>query len=87
MNDLRKAHAEHGNNDSLRLAAEMALDVLRNTVGHSSQSQTRIDDAKHALVQALEQPEQEPVVGMFEEKLPDQNPPLWVRNYKAKEKT
>ena len=64
MNNLRKAHAEHGNNDSLRLAAEMALDVLRNTVGHSSQSQTRIDDAKHALVQALEQPEQEPVVGM-----------------------
>ena len=33
------------------------------------------------------QPEQEPVTGMFEEKLPDQNPPPWVRDYKAEEKT
>ena len=45
----------------LRKAAEMALDVLRNTAGHSNQSQTRIDDAKHALVQALAQPEQEAI--------------------------
>ena len=37
----------------LRKAAEMALEVLRQTIGHSNQSQTRIDDAKHALVQAL----------------------------------
>ena len=37
-----------------------------------------------ALRQALAQPEQEPVVGMFEEKLPDQNPPPWVRDYKPK---
>ena len=40
-----------------------------------------------ALRQSLAQPEQEPVAGMFEEKLPDQNPPPWVRDYKAEEKT
>ena len=37
----------------LHKAAKMALDVLRQTVGHSSKSQNRIDDAKHELVQAL----------------------------------
>jgi hypothetical protein len=67
----------------LRKAAEQALDVLRNTAGHSNQSQARIDDAKHALVQALamerfsevnqeieealKQPEQEPVAWMWKD--------------------
>ena len=37
-----------------------------------------------SLRQALAQPEQEPVVGMFEEKLPDQNPPPWSRSYRLK---
>ena len=32
----------------------------------------------------ITQPEQEPVAGMFDEKLPDQNPPPWVRDYKPK---
>ena len=47
----------------------------------------RMQEEIDELRQALSQPEQEPVAEMFEEKLPDQNPPLWVRDYKAKGKT
>ena len=43
----------------------------------------RLHEENEALRQALAQPEQEPVTGMFEEKLPDQNPPPWVRDYNA----
>ena len=69
----------------LRKAAEMAIEVLERTgtVGNYAKEQLVIQ----RLRQALAQPEQEPVIGMFEEKLPDQNPPPWVRDYKAKERT
>ena len=76
----------------LRKAAEMALAYLENS---SPETDTLMQVKPHiwehrgslviqALRQALAQPEQEPVIGMFEEKLPDQNPPLWVRDYKPK---
>ena len=73
----------------LRKAAEMALEALEEinklSVGEKAIClPAEIDDAMEALRQALAQPEQEPVVGMFEEKLPDQNPPPWVRDYKPK---
>ena len=64
----------------LRKAAEMALEALRN-VEIVKMEQL---EAMYALQEALAQPEQEPVVGMFEEKLPDQNPPPWSRSYRLK---
>ena len=87
----------------LRLAAEMAYEVMTDIdqvceganhkrkdmhpYGGDCPIQKRFDDAWEALRQALSQPEQEPVFGMFEEKMLDQNPPPWVRDYKAGEKT
>ena len=66
----------------LRKAAEMALKRLD---FHLKQNNYAMDsEAAQALRQALAQPKQEPVTGMFEEKLPDQNPPPWVRDYKPK---
>ena len=84
--------------DALRKAAEMALDwmeryqtsrpifviaepikALRQALAESANSTTDFVESK-----ALAQPEQEPVAGMFNEKLPDQNPPSWVRDYKPK---
>ena len=43
----------------LRKAAEMALDVLSHSLGHSNEAQEQIDKTKQALRQALAQPEQE----------------------------
>ena len=45
----------------LRKAAEMALEVLKQSLGYSNEAQARIGEAKQALRQALAQPEQEPV--------------------------
>ena len=44
----------------LRKAAEMALEVLSHSLGHSNEAQEQIDKTKQALRQALAQPEQEP---------------------------
>ena len=63
----------------LRKAAEMALEVLEE-LQFINASFLKCDKAAEALRQVLAQPEQEPVAGMFEEKLPDQNPPPWMRN-------
>ena len=65
---------------NLRKAAEMALKSLE----EDPVPLNAINNAQMWLRQALAQPEQEPVAGMFEEKLPDQNPPPWVRDYKEK---
>jgi hypothetical protein len=64
-NDLRKARAEHGGNDSLRLAAEMALETLEETCGYlpvKSGVGREVDDAMTTLRQALTQPEQKPFI-------------------------
>ncbi len=63
----------------LREAAKLALIALENGTSPNLWLST-----KENLRQALAQPEQEPVVGMFEEKLPDQNPPPWSRSYRLK---
>ena len=55
------------------------MNDLRQELEESANSTTDFVESK-----ALAQPEQEPVAGMFEEKLPDQNPPSWVRDYKPK---
>ena len=72
----------------LRKAAELALEALEQTPTvnklFDSESYEKQKHAIDALRQALAQPEQEPVVGMFEEKLPDQNPPPWSRSYRLK---
>ena len=43
----------------LRKAAEMALEVLKQSLGYSNESQARIGESKQALRQALAQPEQD----------------------------
>jgi len=80
----------------LRKAAEMALvalewyvnedDVIESMAGNEPwvEGKRNAEKSIQALRQALAQPEQEPVVGMFEEKLPDQNPPPWSRSYRLK---
>ena len=68
----------------LRKAAEMALEVMSKEPESFTLWVEDMRQAREALRQALSQPEQESVVGMFEEKLPDQNPPPWVRDYKPK---
>ena len=49
----------------LRKAAEMALEVLKQSLGYSNEAQARIGEAKQALRQALAQPEQEPVAWVY----------------------
>ena len=49
----------------LREAAKMALEVLKQSLGYSNEAQERIKEAKQALRQALEQPEQEPVAWVY----------------------
>ena len=69
----------------LRKAAEMALEFIVVSSAKDKAWYTAEEfELVSALRQALAQPEQEPVAGMFEEKLPDQNPPPWSRSYRLK---
>ena len=72
---------------TIREAAEDALLFLDNIRVYEMRLDLieKYPEIKEILRQALTQPEQEPVVGMFDEKLPDQNPPPWVRDYKPKQ--
>ena len=89
MTDLRKA-AEQAATDLEELihwhGVRDSNDKLMPAHNQTPEIKSAIESLE-ALRQALAQPEQEPVTGMFEEKLPDQNPPPWVRDYKAKERT
>ena len=68
----------HNQTPEIKSAME-TLEALRQTLAESANSTTDFVESK-----ALAQPEQAPVTGMFDEKLPDQNPPPWVRDYKPK---
>ena len=84
MNNLRKA-AEMAATDLEELISWHGIrdsnDKLMPAHNQTPEIKSAIETLEQ-LRQALLQPEQEPVA--FEEKLPDQNPPPWVRDYKPK---
>ena len=86
MSDLRKA-AEQAATDLEELihwhGVRDSNDKLMPAHNQTPEIKSAMESLE-ALRQALAQPKQEPVTGMFEEKLPDQNPPPWVRDYKPK---
>ena len=73
----------HNQTPEIKSAIE-TLETLRQALAQPEQEPVCAHGVGKTKCDFCKQPEQEPVAGMFEEKLPDQNPPPWVRDYKPK---